>query len=115
MITRGLALIPAVILVSATEGKTNDLLVLTQVVLSMQLPFAIFPLVMFTSDKRRMGEFANPLWVKIVAYAICIIITALNVKLLGEVLGWGWVGVGAAIMAAFAAWVIYGYREQKQA
>lgn len=112
MITRGLALIPAVILVSATEGKTNDLLVLTQVVLSMQLPFAIFPLVMFTSDRKRMGVFANPLWVQILAYAICFVITALNVKLLGETLGWGWVGVGAGVMAAFAAWVAYAYKEK---
>jgi manganese transport protein len=113
MITRGLALIPAVILVSATEGKTNDLLVLTQVVLSMQLPFAIFPLVMLTSDRRRMGAFANPLWVKVVAYAICVVITLLNVKLLGETLGWTWVAVGAIVMAAFAAWVHWGYRPKE--
>jgi manganese transport protein len=112
MITRGLALIPAVILVSATEGKTNDLLVLTQVVLSMQLPFAIFPLVMFTSDRKRMGEFANPLWIKIAAYTICVVITGLNVQLLGETLGWSWVAIGAVVMAAFAAWVTWGYREK---
>ncbi|MGV3617491.1 MAG: Nramp family divalent metal transporter [Fimbriimonas sp.] len=110
MITRGLALIPAVLLVSLTEGKTNDLLVLTQVVLSMQLPFAIFPLVMFTSDRKRMGEFANPTWLKLAAYAICIAISALNIKLLGETVGWNWVGLGAAAMALFAVWVTWGYR-----
>ena len=44
--------------------------ILSQVVLSMQLSFAIFPLMMFTSDPRKMGEFANPLWLKLVGYAV---------------------------------------------
>jgi len=88
LITRGLALIPAVLLVTSTgSSKTVELLVYSQVVLSMQLPFAIFPLVMFTSDKRRMGEFANPVWLQVVAYAVCSIIAALNIKLLWDVAG----------------------------
>jgi manganese transport protein len=110
MITRGLALIPALILVTGAGNKTTDLLILTQVVLSMQLPFAIFPLVMFTSDRRRMGEYANPVWLQAVAYLICLAITGLNVYLLVDTLGWLWVGVGAAAMALFAAWVRWGYR-----
>jgi len=114
MITRGLALIPAVLLVSANQGKTNDLLVLTQVVLSMQLPFAIFPLVMLTSDRRRMGEFANPTWMKVAGYVICVLITALNVRLLWtmEQIGPKWVITGAVVMALFAAWVMLVYKEK---
>jgi manganese transport protein len=48
----------------------------------MQLSFAIFPLMKFTSDRRMMGEFANPLWVKIVGYTICTVIAGLNLSLL---------------------------------
>src|SRR5207247_3558030 len=78
LITRGIALIPAVIMVGVSNGKgTMDLVVLSQVVLSMQLSFAIFPLMMFTSDKKRMGEFVNPLWVKWLGYAVCFIIAIL--------------------------------------
>jgi manganese transport protein len=48
------------------------------VILSLQLSFAVFPLVMFTSDKLKMGEFANPLWVKILAWLVAVIIASLN-------------------------------------
>jgi manganese transport protein len=79
LITRSLAIVPAIILISASHGKnTVGLLVLSQVVLSMQLPFAIFPLMMFTSDRKRMGEFANALPLKIVVYAVCTLIAVLN-------------------------------------
>src|ERR1044072_3896713 len=65
LITRGIAIIPAAI-VAALDGEsgTAKLLVLSQVILSMQLSFAVFPLVKFTSDKIKMGEFANPQWLK---------------------------------------------------
>ncbi|PQV62868.1 manganese transport protein [Abditibacterium utsteinense] len=83
LITRGLAIIPAMLLIHATGGKqTTNLLILSQIVLSMQLPFAIFPLVMFTSDKKKMGEFANPLSIQILGYAVATIIASLNVYLL---------------------------------
>jgi manganese transport protein len=111
MITRGLAIVPAVLLVSgAGQHKTVDLLVLTQIVLSMQLPFAIFPLVMFTSSRRRMGGFASPRWLVGVGYTICVVITGLNVKLLGDLFGWPRVGAGLAVMALFAAYVQFVYR-----
>jgi manganese transport protein len=50
--------------------------------LSMQLSFAVFPLVMFTSDKLKMGEFVNPVWLKLLAYAVAVIIGGLNIWLL---------------------------------
>jgi manganese transport protein len=112
MITRGLALIPALILVTASGGKnTVQLLILSQVVLSMQLSFAIFPLMMFTSDKRRMGPFANPTWLKVVGYTVCTIIASLNLRLLYEEIGGVWMGVGVAVVLLFAAWVKWGWKE----
>jgi manganese transport protein len=83
LITRLLAIVPAVIVaVLYGESGTAKLLVLSQVILSMQLPFAVIPLVHFTSDKAKMGEFANPQWLKFGAWTIAAIIVALNVKLL---------------------------------
>jgi manganese transport protein len=61
---------------------TAKLLVLSQVILSMQLSFAVFPLVMFTSDKLKMGQFVNPLWLKLLAYTVAVIISGLNIWLL---------------------------------
>jgi manganese transport protein len=83
LITRLIAIIPAVIvtLISGESG-TAKLLVLSQVILSLQLSFAVFPLVMFTSDKLKMGEFANPLWIKILAWLVAIVIASLNAWLL---------------------------------
>jgi manganese transport protein len=115
LVTRGLAIIPAMILIGASGGKnTVDLLVFSQVVLSMQLSFAIFPLLMFTSDKKRMGEFANPLWLKVVGYAVCLIIASLNLKLLydqaQEKVGVIWFFGGIAVAVGFALWVMFGYK-----
>src|SRR6185436_17750108 len=106
LITRSLAIIPALILIGVTGGKdTVMLLVISQVVLSMQLPFAIFPLLMVTSSERRMGQFANAWWIAAVGFAIGTVIAGLNVWLLWDKLGWAWVCGGAAVMLAFAAWV----------
>ena len=83
LITRLIAIIPAVIVVYLYgERGSGALLVLSQVILSMQLPFAVFPLVMFTSDRVKMGRFVSPAWVKILAWSIAVIIAALNVWLL---------------------------------
>ncbi len=83
LITRMIAIIPAAIVAIAYgESGTAKLLVLSQVVLSMQLSFAVFPLVAFTSDKLKMGEFANPLWLKALAYLVAVVIAALNIRLL---------------------------------
>jgi manganese transport protein len=81
--TRLLAMIPALIAVIwFGEQSTGQLLVLSQVVLSLQLSFAVVPLVMFTSDRRIMGEFVNPLWLKAVAWGVAIVIIGLNTWLL---------------------------------
>jgi manganese transport protein len=85
MVTRLLAIVPAVIVVGiAGDSGATKLLVLSQVVLSLQLPFAIVPLVTFTSDKRQMGALANPLWLKIAAWVIAATVIGLNVKLLSS-------------------------------
>ena len=67
------------------EGGTAKLLVLSQVILSMQLSFAVFPLVAFTSDRLKMGELANPAWLKVLAYAVAVTIAALNIWLLLQI------------------------------
>ena len=88
LVTRLLAIVPAVIvaILYGTSG-TAKLLVLSQVILSLQLPFAVVPLVRFTSDKAKMGAFANPLWLKLGAWAISALIIALNLKLLWDFFG----------------------------
>jgi Mn2+ and Fe2+ transporters of the NRAMP family len=85
LVTRGIAIVPVVI-VTALYGErgTGQLLVLSQVILSMQLPFAVIPLVRFVSDRRKMGEFVIPRGVAVLAWIVAGIIVALNVKLLVE-------------------------------
>jgi len=90
LITRLVAIVPAVI-VTAFYGSrgTANLLILSQVVLSMQLSFAVFPLVLFTSDKRKMGEFVNAVWVKALAWTTAVFIAVLNAWLLVQIFrGW---------------------------
>jgi manganese transport protein len=89
--TRLLAIIPALItIVFFGEQSTGKLLVFSQVILSLQLSFAVIPLVMFTSDRHLMGEFVNPRWLKVLAGAVATIIVGLNVWLLLQT-GWGWI------------------------
>ena len=90
LITRGIAIVPAIIVaIMYGEHGTATLLVLSQVILSLQLSFAVFPLVWFTSDKAKMGEFVNPLWVKVLAYTVAFIIASLNGWLLFQTFrGW---------------------------
>jgi len=64
------------------EGKTTELLIASQVCLSMQLGFAVWPLMRFTGERAKMGEFVNPLWIKILGWTTATIIVVLNVKLL---------------------------------
>ncbi len=86
LITRLIAIVPAVIVTFLYGASgTTQLLILSQVVLSMQLSFAVFPLVMFTSDKLKMGEFVNPLWRKILAYVVAVVIASLNAWLLMQI------------------------------
>ena len=83
LITRSLAIIPTIIVVAVTgEQGTEKLLILSQVILSLQLSFAVFPLVMFTSSKRKMGEFVNAPWLQALAWTVAILIAGLNAWLL---------------------------------
>jgi manganese transport protein len=83
LITRAIAIVPAAIVaVVYGESGTAKLLVLSQVILSMQLSFAVFPLVRFTSDRLKMGDFVNPAWLKALAYLVASVIAGLNIWLL---------------------------------
>ena len=83
LITRMIAIVPAVCVIGYFgEAKTTDLLIWSQVILSMQLGFAVIPLLMFTNEKAKMGRFSNPTWIKWLAAASAILIVTLNLKLL---------------------------------
>jgi len=83
LITRLLAIIPAIIAVAFYgQSGTAKLLIFSQVILSLQLSFAVVPLVQFTSDRTRMGEFVNPFWLKILSWTVAGIIAVLNAYLL---------------------------------
>lgn len=85
IITRLLAIIPAVVVIILFGGNSlGKLLVLSQVVLSIQLSFAVFPLIFFTGSRKRMGDFANTLWLKVTSGVIAVIIAALNIWLVGN-------------------------------
>ena len=88
LITRLIAIVPAVIVtVIYGESGTTNLLIWSQVILSLQLSFAVIPLILFTSDRRKMGEFVNALWMKILAWLVASIIVILNVKFLLDFFG----------------------------
>jgi len=92
LISRGLAIIPAALVIALRGAQAvDDLLVLSQVVLSLQLSFAVIPLIAFTSDKRRMGSFANPPWVVALAVLTATIIVLLNANLVVQQLT-SWIG-----------------------
>jgi len=87
LVTRLIAIIPAIIVVALYgERGTGALLILSQVILSLQLSFAVFPLVMFTSDKAKMGPFVAPPWLRSLAWVVAVIIAALNAWLLVQTL-----------------------------
>ncbi len=90
LITRLIAIVPAVLVIHiAGESATTELLIFSQVILSLQLGFAVIPLIHFVSDKSKMGNFTISLKTKIAAWLCAIIIVGLNVKLVyGEVSGW---------------------------
>jgi manganese transport protein len=90
LVTRLIAIVPAVLtIVFLGEGSTTNLLILSQVILSLQLSFAVIPLIMFTSDRHLMGEFVNPPWLKVLSYTVATIIVGLNVWLLWQTfIGW---------------------------
>jgi manganese transport protein len=88
--TRLLAIVPAlIVIIFFGERSTGSLLIFSQVILSLHLSFAVIPLIMFTSDRRLMGEFVNPFWLKVISGAVATIIVSLNLWLLLQTfLGW---------------------------
>jgi manganese transport protein len=91
LVTRLIAIVPALIaIVFFGEQSTGKLLVLSQVILSLQLSFAVIPLIMFTSDRSLMGEFVNPPWLKVLSGSVATIIVSLNIWLLLQTF-WGWI------------------------
>ena len=97
LITRSLAIIPAVIVIAVQgEGGTGNLLILSQVILSLQLPFAVVPLVKFTASKKKMGAFSTPVAVAVIAWLVAAVIIALNAQLVcGKVFDWATMASGA--------------------
>ena len=90
LITRAIAIVPAALTaIFFGEHGTAQLLILSQVILSLQLSFAVFPLVRFTSERAKMGEFTNPGWLKALAYTVAFVIAALNAYLLVRIVA-GW-------------------------
>lgn len=103
LLTRMLAIVPAALTVwYSGEQGTYKLLILSQVLLSMQLPFAVIPLIQFTSSKERMGEFANPRWVRAAAWTAAAIIVTLNVWLVIRTFG-EWLEVAGPML-----WILLG-------
>ena len=85
LLTRLIAIVPAVIVIGIYgDSKVDDLLVFSQVILSLQLGFAVIPLIHFVSDKETMGSFVIKTWVKIAAWVVAIVLVFLNVKLVAE-------------------------------
>jgi manganese transport protein len=83
LITRSIAIIPTILVVAINgEQGTEKLLILSQVILSLQLSFAVVPLVIFTNSRKRMGEFVNAPWLKAMAWSVAVIIAGLNAWLL---------------------------------
>jgi manganese transport protein len=121
LITRLVAVIPAVLTISYLgESATYQLLIFSQVILSLQLPFAVIPLIQFTSDRARMGSFANPPWVKALAWSVAALILSLNAWLvvqevsdLSRTRPWvGWIGWPlAAGLLALLARIVFVRRE----
>ena len=90
LITRGLAIVPAMIVIGFFgEGATGELLIASQVILSLQLPFAIVPLIAFTRDRKKMGVFANGRFITTLAWVTAGVVIVLNVKLLVDVASMG--------------------------
>jgi manganese transport protein len=85
LVTRLIAIVPAVIVIILYGDRgTGPLIILSQVVLSLQLSFAVFPLVMFTGDRRKMGEFVSPRWLQALAWLVAVVIAVLNTWLLWQ-------------------------------
>jgi len=108
LVTRAVAIVPAIVtIVWFGEGRLGALLVLSQVVLSLQLSFAVVPLIHMVSDKERMGAFAIGGWVRALSWLCAALIAALNVKLAADEVG-GWLALGGTAGTVVRALVVPG-------
>ena len=83
LITRAIAIVPAAaVTIAYGEKGAGSLLILSQVILSLQLPFAVVPLILFTADRRKMGTFVAPIWQTVLAVLAAALIISLNMKLI---------------------------------
>src|SRR5882724_2318873 len=98
LVTRSIAITPAIIVILwKGDSGVDPLLVLSQVILSLQLSFAIVPLIHFTSDHRKMGEFRSQVWVRVLAWMTAAIIIVLNLKLVVDTIVNGFEEQNAAV------------------
>lgn len=110
LITRGLAIIPSLIIVGGPGGgKTVELLTATQVILSLQLPFAVVPLLMFTSSRAKMGSFSSPRWMMIAGMIAIALICALNLGLVYQTAG---IGLTAAVLLLCTGLIAWEFRHR---
>ena len=107
LVTRLLAIVPAMLIVISKGHDTAEALVDSQLVLSLQLPFAVLPLLFFTSDRRVMGEFVSPAWMKAVGLLVAGAILTADAFLLGTQYGWGRLAVGTILIGALFGWAFF--------
>ena len=116
MITRLMAVVPAMLIILISGGyDTTRILTWSQVALSLQLPFAIVPLIVFTSSRKLMRDFVNPLWMTVLSIIAASVIIGLNLYLVWERLGPTILFIIIAAVSAFATWVRFGYKERGKA
>lgn len=115
LVTRLLAIIPAMMVVLAYGRETAEPLVISQVILSMQLPFAVIPLLWFTSDRTRMGVFTSPLWMQIVGALTAAIILAADIYVLVTQFNPLWVALGALALTVYFVWAFTWHRRPADA
>ena len=116
IVTRLLAVVPAMVIILISGGNdTTRILTWSQVALSLQLPFAIVPLIVFTSSRKLMRDFVNPLWMTVLSVLAASVIIGLNLYLVWERLGPTILACIIAACAAFATWVRFGYKERGKA
>lgn len=107
LITRLVAIVPAAAVIAwMGESQVYPMLIFSQVLLSLQLPFAIVPLVHFTSDRARMANLASPAWLKAMAWATAAFVVSLNVWLAFQTLDGAWLALGGLPLAALLGYVI---------